>query len=317
MMNKTINETVKSVMIGHAVGDALGVPVEFCSREELLEKPVTDMVGYGVYDVPAGAWSDDTSMSLCALDALRREDWRWEHIMANFIAWLEKGEYSPIGECFDVGRGCLDAILSYCRGGGNALSCGGVGEYSNGNGSLMRIHPFVLYAYANRLPLDEQLALVDDGSKMTHAHERSRLACLIYTFVLDSLLRDPSKDAVRQGLKAAVEHLGEWGEMTHYKRLFEGDIASLQSRDIKSSGYVVDTLEAALWCLLTTESYKECVNRAVNLGGDSDTTAAVAGGLAGALYGYGSIPEEWKGKLMKRDYIEELCDRAVKAWGNA
>ena len=143
-MNVSV-EKIKSVMIGHAVGDALGVPVEFCEREELVENPVTDMKGYGTYDVPAGAWSDDTSMSLCALDAMCREGWKWDDIMNNFVKWCSLDEYTPTGEMFDIGRTCLNAIQNFLKTDGKpALECGLSDERSNGNGSLMRIHPFAL-----------------------------------------------------------------------------------------------------------------------------------------------------------------------------
>jgi ADP-ribosylglycohydrolase len=301
-------------MIGHAVGDALGVPVEFCDREKLIDDPITDMVGYGTYPVPVGAWSDDTSMSLCALDALCDKVWSWDKIMNNFAEWLEEGRFTPTGEAFDVGRTCLDAIIKYIRDNIPARECGCDGEYSNGNGSLMRIHPFVLYAHAKSMPLAEWTSLVDDGSKITHAHERSRLGCLIYSFVLLALLEDQSRAAVELGLGRAEKALSEWDEMSHYKRLFEQDFASLHPDEIKSSGYVVDTLEAALWCLLTTESFRDCVLKAVNLGEDTDTVAAVAGGLAGALYGYDAIPSEWKNTLINRERIEEMCVKACESW---
>ena len=103
-------------------------------------------------------------------------------------------------------------------------------------------------------------------------------------------------------------------EFDHFKRIFADDFEALPEEKIKSTGYVVDTLEAALWCLLTTESYRECVLKAVNLGGDTDTVAAVAGGLAGALYGIEGIPEEWLNTLIKREYIEEICERAAVCW---
>ena len=311
----TFLDRVKAVMVGHAIGDALGVPVEFCEREELDESPVTDMMGFGSYPVPAGAWSDDTSMTLAALDSLASGRVDFDEIMENFVRWCAEDAYTPTGEMFDIGRTCLTAIRNYLETDGKpALACGLTDERSNGNGSLMRIHPFVLYACAKNMLFLDWMELVKNASAITHAHERSQLGCLIYAFVLCHLLDDPNKDSVELGLKRAGCHLRTCGELSHYSRLFDGHFASLDRSEIKSSGYVVDTLEAALWCLLNTNNYRDCVLKAVNLGGDTDTVAAVAGGLAGALYGYEGIPKEWRETLIKREYIEEMCERAHRTW---
>ena len=142
-------EKIKSVMIGHAVGDALGVPVEFVSREEIAENPVTCMEGFGTYPYPAGTWSDDTSMSIASLDCLTDEEINWDKIMQSFCKWLINGEYTPSGESFDIGNTCLNAIINYLKNDKKATECGLYDERSNGNGSLMRIHPFALYEYFN------------------------------------------------------------------------------------------------------------------------------------------------------------------------
>ena len=321
-----IMKKIKAVMIGHAVGDALGVPVECCEREELDKSPVTDMRGFGSHPVPAGAWSDDTSMSLAALDSLAKGEIDYFEIMQNFAKWIEAGEYTPTGESFDMGRTCLHSIVHFvkkCRLADgtyrlptdfDVTSCGQTGEYANGNGSLMRIHPFVLYAYARQMPIEEWLEMIAKASALTHNHDRAKIGCLIYTFVLMRLLKDGCKCGIGEGLKEAERYLGACAELAAYERIFRSDFDKLPREEIKSSGYVVDTLEAALWCLLTTDNYCDCVLKAVNLGGDTDTVASVAGGLAGALYGYDSIPAKWKDALIKKDYIEEMCERAGVAW---
>ena len=325
-MKKLSVDKIKAVMIGHAVGDALGVPVEFCDRAELDEKPVTAMFGYGSYPVPAGAWSDDTSMSLAALDSLAKGEIDYFEIMQNFAKWLEESEYTPTGESFDVGRTCLHSVISFiknCRLADgkyrllpefDVTSCGQKGEFANGNGSLMRIHPFVLYAYVNQMSVDEWLGVIVKASALTHSHDRSKIGCLIYTFVLMGLLKDKGKEGVKDALKKAERYLSACAEFAPYERIFKSGFAELRREEIKSSGYVVDTLEAALWCLLTTASYRDCVLKAVNLGDDTDTVAAVAGSLAGALYGYDAIPKEWLDTLKRREYIEEMCERASAAW---
>ena len=151
---ENIEKQIKAIMLGHAVGDALGVPVEFESRDKLSKSPVTDMIGYGSYPVPAGAWSDDTSMSLAAMDVLSRGKLDDFDIMTNFVKWLENGAFTPIGKAFDVGHTCLKAIRRFIglidSKEADVIFYGFDGEYDNGNGSLMRIHPFSLMTWFDK-----------------------------------------------------------------------------------------------------------------------------------------------------------------------
>ena len=301
-------DKIKAVVIGHAIGDALGVPVEFASREELDNAPVTDMEGYGTYPMPAGSWSDDTSMSLCALEVLGKYGLDDDRIMINFGKWYYNDEFTPTGEMFDVGNTCSIAIENYIVGKKSYLECGRSGERDNGNGSLMRIHPVVLYLANKDMPIKEKIEIVHIMSALTHAHERSKIGCGIYAFILWELLNNPTMYGIKDGLDKAEQFYQGHPEIVHYKRLFERTFIITPRNLIKSGGYIVHTLEAAVWCLLTTNSYKEAVLKAVNLGDDTDTVAAVAGGLAGALYGYDEIPQEWHDALIKREYIENLCE---------
>ena len=314
-------EKIKSVVFGAAVADAVGVPVEFLSREELEKNPVTDMIGYGTYHMPIGCWSDDTSMSLAALDSLKNGKVDFISIMQNFFDWLHSGKYTPTGRVFDCGKTCFLAIEKFRESNEKIYECGDKNEYSNGNGSLMRIHPFVLFALNNGFKCSKMIDLIHTASALTHGHERSKIACGIYAFVLSELLISPRKKAIKLGLKKAKEYYQSYAEFSHFKALFSTGIFAppIQRRakkSIKSSGYVVDTLEAAIWSVLTTNSYKECILKAVNLGEDTDTVAAVAGGIAGALYGYRSIPSAWINNLKKKEEIEELCFEAAYNWSD-
>ena len=309
---KNAADSIRAVLIGHAVADALGVPVEFLSRETLTEHPVVKMQGFGTHHVPAGTWSDDTTMAIAALDVLADNRIDYDAIMKNFADWYAHGAYTATGVTFDIGGTCAAAIRRFVRDGISPTSCGPSDSFSNGNGSLMRIHPFALMAYYKKLPAWE--GLINEASALTHGHERACLGCRIYTEILFGLLDAPEKASITAALKTAEGKAASSPERAHYARLFAPDFATLPEGEIKSSGYVVDTLEAAVFCLLTTKSYAECVLRAVNLGEDTDTVAAVAGGLAGALYGYRAIPAKWRKALLRRDYIEEMCIRAAAAW---
>lgn len=297
---------IKSVMFCHAIGDALGVPVEFCNRNFLKENPVKDMMGFGTHKVPAGTWSDDTSMSLCALESLSKGNIDYDDIMNNFCEWYYHGKFTTDGNVFDIGGTCASAIDNYFYYNCSTDNCGLNDIYSNGNGSLMRIHPFVLYAYFNNIDDDEFIDMISKASALTHAHQCSIDGCVIYAYVLKELLITSSKKSIYKGLSKA--------KSKYYDRLLKNDIATFDVSEIKSSGYIVDTLEAAIWCVLTTDNYKDCVLKAVNLGNDTDTVAAIAGSLAGALYGIDSIPVEWMHTLKAKYYINDICENAYKKW---
>lgn len=310
-------DAVKSMIMGHAVGDALGVPVEFSTREERMNNPVTEMLGYMEYpDMPPGSWSDDTSMTLCLMDSIvQKHGIDYSHIMDNFLRWVDQSAFTPTGKMFDVGRATLQAILKY-HNGTEPLLCGGGADYDNGNGSLMRIAPMAVYLYAKygtELPL-EAMVLVHCVSALTHRHPRSRMACGIYVCIAVQLLAGKGlSEAIRAGLSKAKSYYEQepvfHSEIATYSRLWDIDaFQALPVNEIRSSGYVVDTLEAAIWCLLNTKNYEQCVIGAVNLGEDTDTTGAVAGGLAGLAYGYEAIPARWLDKLQKREELERACE---------
>lgn len=323
-----MREKIKAVMMGHAVADALGVPVEFLSRGTLRENPVVNMRGYGTYPYPEGCWSDDTSMSIATLDSLLKGYLDCDDIMQKFWGWYNGNEYTPTGKTFDIGNICRFAIENHAILHQPAEKCGIGFEWANGNGSLMRIHPVCLYLYCKGESGEGAIETVNTVSALTHSHERSQMACGIYSLVLFELLKNPDKSAVYDGLRAAEKTYSQSEEYSHFsERLIKrigrvceetelDALGEMTEKEIKSTGYVVDSLEAAIWCLLNTDSYAECVLKAVNLGEDTDTVAAIAGSLAGALYGYDGIPKEWLEALKRREYLEEMCDRAYEVWTN-
>lgn len=311
-------------MMGLVVGDALGVPVEFMIREELKADPVIDMRNYGTHEQPKGTWSDDSSMAIATMDSLC-QGVNYEDMMKKFCEWVLYGEYTPYGDVFDIGISTRKAILNYGKG-IEPLQCGGKTEGDNGNGSLMRILPFALYVcgkYNNLYSIEENKAMnmVHKVSCLTHAHPRSQIGCGFYTRFLASILQNKGQnsllDIMKESAKCTFKHY-EQGiypkvmteELKAYERLHEIEsFAGLSEDNIHSTGYVVHTLEAAIWCFITTNNYKDCVLKAVNLGGDTDTIGAVAGGLAGCYYGYENIPKDWLAVIKKREWIEELCNK--------
>lgn len=259
--------TLKDAIIGQAVGDALGVPYEFRARGTFH---ATTMTGHGTHNQPAGTWSDDTSMALAICDSIRRNDGRIdpEDIRERFNDWYRYGDYTIDG-LFDIGNTTIKALRT-----GHGMT----GDRDNGNGSLMRTIPLAFTTATH----DE----VEAVSAITHAHPTSTTAC------------DRLVDYTRRLLKGRtpLEAIDAAG--------YTPALADEPEHVIRSGGYVLDTLKAAVWCLVTTDDYAACVLKAVNLGDDTDTTAAVAGGLAGVAYGVRGIPAEWLAKLRGTDVID-------------
>ena len=304
-------------MMGVVVGDALGCPVQFMSREEISGRaagPVTGMESGGVYHMPAGTWTDDSSMALAALDSIRElGEVDLEDIMTSFVDWYEEGEYTPFGEAFDMGNTCSNAIELF-ENGTDVYHCGGTWEHSNGNGSLMRIMPACLYAYENKQTSEEAVKTVHEIGGLTHNHLRARLACGLYYFCVKEILDGEGslKDRLQTGLDKGFafydKDIANRVELSHYGRLRDlNQFADVPESGIKSTGYVVDSLEAAVWSLIGTDSFRDCLLKAVNLGDDSDTIGAIAGGLAALYYGYEEIPEEWLSVIKRREWIEGMC----------
>ena len=300
----------KDILLGTAIGDALGVPVEFEGRQTLRQHPVTGMTGYGTHNQPPGTFSDDSSMAFCLAEALVGE-FNLQAIANNFVAWLHEGYWTAHGNVFDVGITTRQAIGRIKRGTRPDLA-GGFDEADNGNGSLMRILP--LLVYIKDKPLAERYEITKQVSSITHGHIRSVISCFYYLEFARLLVEGKDKFEIYRELQISISsHLNFLSiktiETKLFNRLFKGAIYELPEKEILSSGYVVHTLEAAVWCLLTTSSYEEAILKAVNLGDDTDTTAAVNGGLAGLLYGYESIPKNWMAQLARRGDIEELATR--------
>jgi len=317
-VEKFTAKQIESVLLGVAVGDALGVPFEFLPRGAFI---AVDMAGHGTHDQPPGTWSDDTSLTLCLAWAMSKH-WDTENILKEtaccFLRWLDDAEFTARGAVFDVGNATAKAIgklrqnVPPTKSGGDTIN-------DNGNGSLMRIAPIAFFV-AGR-PQAERFDIVRKVSSITHAHHISVLSCIVYVEYLLKLLQGDNKFAAFEATQKETMDALMKGALNKYYRseitdyfmplIFPGHKWHLVDKgDIKSSGFVVDTLMASIWCFLTTENYRDAVLEAVNLGDDTDTTAAVTGGLAGAYYGFGNdgIPPEWIKALAKHDTISDIAE---------
>jgi len=294
---------------GAIVGDALGVPVEFTSREQRLLDPVIGMRGNGTHQQPPGTWSDDSSLLLITVETLC-DGYAPERLAGRFIAWQEHGYWTPHGSVFDIGIATSLAIARMRRG---ILpeEAGGIDEHDNGNGSLMRILPVALH-YRDA-PLQVMCSMAHRMSALTHRHPRSRMACGLYCCMAKALLEEltPEHAYLYMITQAALQYTAApyLAEYPCFTRLLSGKLADIPKDDIASSGYAVHTLEAAIWCLLTSDSFAEAVLKAVNLGDDTDTTGCVTGGLAGITFGINAIPRQWINTLATKEDIEVLFAR--------
>lgn len=292
---------------GSLVGDALGVPVEFKNRATVQADPVTNMRGFGSHKQPPGTWSDDGALTLCTVDSLLHHEFDTEDMGKRFVRWMNEELWTATGVVFDVGGATADALIRIARG-TPAEEAGGRDEYSNGNGSLMRILP-VLLRFADA-PLDQFVDRVERVSSITHGHARSRMACVYCGLVVRQLLSGQEPlGAVSVACFEFEKRYQGAAEMSHFRSLLQDDLRGLAEEEIVSTGYVLHTLHASLWCLLTTRSFEECVLKAVNLGGDTDTTGCVAGGLAGIHYGVSAVPQLWLQALARHDEVEALLNR--------
>jgi len=304
------SEKIKSALFGVAVADALGVPVEFNSRQTISKNPVIDMIGYGTYNLPAGTWSDDSSLSFCLAEALTQE-FNLNTIGQNFVKWYYENYWTPHGTVFDIGIATQQAISRLAKG-EKPQFAGGFDESDNGNGSLMRILPLLFYLLDK--PINVRYDITKKVSSITHGHIRSVISCFYYLEFAKQIFDGKDKFEIYRNLQTEISnHLTSQSinptEIAKFDRLLKGDIAELDEDEIQSSGYVLHTLEASIWCLLTTDNYKEAVLKAINLGSDTDTTGAVTGGLAGLLYGLNDIPEKWLQQIAKYNDIENLAER--------
>ncbi|TGE06023.1 ADP-ribosylglycohydrolase family protein [Hymenobacter fodinae] len=305
-----VEQQLRAALLGLAVGDALGVPVEFQSRAARRQQPVVHMLAYGTHNQPTGTWSDDASLTFCLAENLCK-GYDINDLSQRFINWYEHGYWTPHGHVFDVGITTAEAIRRLKSGISPRLA-GGTDEYSNGNGSLMRILPLAFYQVHDSV--ESRFQRIVEVSSPTHGHIRAAVACFVYLEMVRHLRagHTPAEAYAMlcSELPAQLYQLNiSAREADHFERILSGRLPDLPATAISSGGYVLHTLEAALWCLLRYGTFHETVLAAVNLGDDTDTTGAVTGGLAGLYYGESAIPAEWLTVLARRADIENLAQR--------
>lgn len=308
---------IKDAILGVAIGDAVGVPFEFRTREQMQLNPAKDIIGYGTHHQPPGTWSDDSSLTFCLAESLIK-GYDLKDMSERFIAWKERAYWTARGQVFDIGITTAQSISQLKRiiernelESLKMLKYSG-DEYDNGNGSLMRIIP--LLAYIKDKSIKTQFEIIWEVSALTHKHIRAAMSCLIYLRLAEKVYM--GLDKVLAYSEVRKEILEFWNlmelsdyERGHFNRVIQNDIRETQIDDLKSGGYVIESLEASLWFFLQRDSYERTILDIINLGHDTDTSAAIVGGLAGMYYGEKGIPEYWRASLSRLEDIVDLGER--------
>ncbi len=296
-MPLTEKDRFRGCLLGLACGDAVGTTAEFCPRGTFV--PVTDMVGGGIFDLKPGEWTDDTSMALClAASLVECQGFNPYDQMERYWKWVKEGYMSSNGRCFDVGNTVYQALEQFQLT-GNPYS-GSSDPWSAGNGCIMRLAPVPMFYYPNR---ELAVQMAGHSARTTHGAVECIEACYLLTSILFQALAGASKQMI----------LHDHGitDLTSPKlqTLAQAEYLQLSEIEILGTGYVVESLEAALWCFAHTDSFEAAILKATNLGDDADTTAAVCGQVAGAYYGSSEIPSHWLQHLRMQNEITDLADQ--------
>ena len=290
----------RGCLTGLSVGDALGTTLEFKAPGSF--EPITDMLGGGPFGLQAGQWTDDTAMALClATSLVERGGFDPYDQMRRYLRWYREGYLSSTGKCFDIGSTVRAALESFERDG--EPMAGSSDPQSAGNGGLMRLAP-VAMCWA--LQAAETSHFAAEATRTTHAAEEALDASRLFATQLRHALNGEDKHIILVGHRARVT-------APAIVEIARGDVASWGEQGVVGSGYVVDSLRAALWCFATTEDFASAVLKAANLGNDADTTAAICGQLAGAYYGVQGIPESWRDRIVMAEQINQLSDQLYQA----
>lgn len=291
------------MLLGLAAGDAVGTTVEFQVRGSF--SPMTDMVGGGPFKLEKGQWTDDTSMALCLASSLiEKQGFDPADQMERYLRWRNVGYMSSTGSCFDIGMTVQNALNRYVAT-GDPYS-GSTDLRSAGNGSIMRLAPIVIAFHRNR----EKLAYyAGESSKTTHGCEEAVESCKLFSLILEKAISTKDKDAIlkNHNYSSASANVSAICSATYLSKTYD---------DLTGSGYVIESLESALWCFYHANSFREAILLATNLGNDADTTAAICGQVAGAYYGKSNLPSDWLASISMQHEISDLSKKLYKIFEN-
>ena len=291
----------RGCLLGLAVGDAVGTTLEFKSPRSF--NPINDMVGGGPFQLKAGEWTDDTSMALClATSLVEKNGFDPQDQMDRYCRWWKEGYLSSNGKCLDIGNAVSDALRRYAKTGDPMA--GSTNAHSAGNGCIMRLAPVPMFYHPD---LAAAVHYSAESSRTTHGAAECIDACRLLAGIICRALSGASKEEILFG------EANSFRAEPKIAMIARGEYRNKSSDEIRGTGYVVESLEAALWCFLQTDTFESAILKAANLGDDADTTAAICGQLAGAFYSECAIPKKWPERLAMRQEITQLADRLYEA----
>ena len=289
-----LQDRYEGCLLGLACGDAVGTTVEFKKRGSFA--PVMDMVGGGPFNLVAGQWTDDTSMALCLAESLLAQNgFDAKDQMDKYLKWYNDGYMSSKGYCFDIGLTVSGALTNYSL--NNNPYSGSTHPRTAGNGSIMRLAPIPMYYLSD---IEQTMHFAGESSRTTHGAEEAVESAKLFAVLIRMALLGHDK----QDILLKNEY---YSNTATVNALAHGEYLDKEEKHIKGSGYVIESLEAALWCFAQTATFEQAVLKAVNLGDDADTTAAIVGQIAGAYYGVSAIPSGWLQKLYNLEFIRGLA----------
>lgn len=303
---------VKEGIIGCAVGDALGYSSKGQEREELLNKPVLKMLPSIKNGIPKGSWSDSTSLTLATMSSICKKNIDYNDIAECCVSWITSNKYCSVNESFGIGKTTLKSLINYTKRKQPASKCGSVEFEENGNSSLKMILPLAYYFTALKVSKKDMYEVIKNVCSITHRQEISVCACYIYFNYLLFIINSNNKFTALKKLKTLDYSMFTNKTLDFFSRIIIGNIEELDIDEIRSSSFVVDTLEASLWCFIKGDNYKSCVIGGANIGGDTSAIAAITGTLASLYYGIDSIPKTWISDLRKYDYLVEISENYEK-----
>jgi len=293
-------ERYQGCLLGLACGDAVGTTLEFKPRGSF--EPITDMVGGGPFNLDPGQWTDDTSMALCLAESLiEQKGFDPLDQMERYVMWYRTGYFSSTGVCFDIGGTTASALRRFEK--TRDPISGLTDSHSAGNGSLMRLAPVPLFLFPDR---EAMIFYAGESSRTTHGAQECIDACRLFASILYNALSGMDKE------RLLFDHDESIIDSSAIKEILRGSYKGKKEDQIKGTGYVVKSMEAALWCFFTTETFRDAILKSANLGDDADTTAAICGQVAGSYYGLNGIPTDFLRKLAMHDRIIQLSKALMK-----
>lgn len=305
-------QQIENILYSGIVGDAIGVPVEFKKRDSYY---IDSMLDSGTWKQPKGSWSDDTSFTLPLMEILYTGG-SYEQIMQKFEDYMFHGQYTPDGSVFDIGATCAKAIRNWSINHLPAVECGDPSVYANGNGSLMRLAPLGIHL-VNESNLTKRLKLEREYTCLTHRHPRAIVASYIYLEIIHELLNGQDLQNTlthlpNQLAKVLQDRPEELAELPQFNSIFKDNFSSTPRNAIKSTGYVVDTLAACIWCVLNSTNIDSSILLAVNLGDDTDTIASITATLSSCIYLEDHVSDKWKNQLRNQHLLRRIIDPFIK-----